>query len=158
MIIQIKKKKQKQWMGWIFRENCCCSVAKWCPTLCNPMDCSTPGFPVLHYLPEFAQTHVHWAGDIIQPPHPLLPPSPPVLNLSHHQGLGSPELQADSLPSEPPGKPLELQRYFSKFSLKYLEMIFPESQNLIKILHTTLKNLQKKISFNKLFAATGLFL
>ena len=54
-----------------------------------------------------------------------------------------------------PGKPLELQRYFSKFSLKYLEMIFPESQNLTKILHTTLKNLRKRICFNELFAVTG---
>ena len=50
------------------------------------MDCSTPGFPVLHYLPKFAQTHVHWVGDAIQPSHPLLPPSP-ALNLSQHQGL-----------------------------------------------------------------------
>ena len=41
--------------------------------LCNPMDCSMPGFPVLHYLPEFAQTHVHWLGDAIQPSHPVLP-------------------------------------------------------------------------------------
>ena len=46
--------------------------------LCDPMDCSMPGFPVLHYLPEFAQTHVHWADDAIQPSHPLSPP-PPVL-------------------------------------------------------------------------------
>ena len=46
------------------------------------MDCSTLGFPVLHYLPEFAQTHVHWFSDAIQPSHPLLPPSPPALNLS----------------------------------------------------------------------------
>ena len=51
------------------------------------MDCSTPGFPVLHYLPEFAQTHVHWVGDAIQPSHSLLLPSPPVFNLSQHQGL-----------------------------------------------------------------------
>ena len=58
-----------------------------CLTLCNVMDCSTPGFPLLHYLPEFAQTHVHWVGDAIQPSHPLSSPSPPVLNLSHHQGL-----------------------------------------------------------------------
>jgi len=56
---------------------CCCSVAKSCPTLCDPMDSSTPGFPVLHYLPEFAQIHVHWVSDAIQPSHPLLPPSPP---------------------------------------------------------------------------------
>ena len=51
------------------------------------MDCSTPGFPVLHHLLEFAQTHVHWVGDAIQPSHHLLSPSPPALNLSKHQGL-----------------------------------------------------------------------
>ena len=49
-----------------------------CPTLCNPMDCSTPGFPVCHQLSEFMQTHVHWIGDAIQPCHPLSSPSPPV--------------------------------------------------------------------------------
>ena len=48
-----------------FGSFCCCSVAQSCPTLCNPMDCSTPGFPVLYHLPEFAQTHVHWVGDDI---------------------------------------------------------------------------------------------
>ena len=53
--------------------NCsCCSVAQLCPTLCDLMDCSTPGFPILHYLPEFAQTPVHWVSDVIQPSHPLL--------------------------------------------------------------------------------------
>ena len=51
---------------------CCCSVAQLCPTLYNPMDCSMPGFPVLHHFPEFAQTHVHWVADAIQPSHPLL--------------------------------------------------------------------------------------
>ena len=64
---------------------CCCSVAKSCPTLCKPMYCSTPGFPVLHQLPELAQTHVHRVGDAIQPAHPLLPPFP-AFNLSQHQG------------------------------------------------------------------------
>ena len=54
--------------------------------LCNPMDCSTPGFPVHHHLPELAQTHVHWVSDAIQPSHPLSPPSL-TLNLSQHQGL-----------------------------------------------------------------------
>ena len=63
------------------------SVAESCPTLCIPMDCSTSDFPVLHCLPEFAQTHVHQVGDAIQPSHPLLSPSPPVLNLFQHQGL-----------------------------------------------------------------------
>ena len=56
---------------------CCYSVTKLGPTLCDPMDCSTPGFPVLHYLPEFAQTHVHRVSDVFQPFHPLLPPFPP---------------------------------------------------------------------------------
>ena len=55
-------------------------------TLCDPVDCSTPGFPVLQHLPELAQTHVHWVGDAIQPSHPLASPSPPACNLSQHQG------------------------------------------------------------------------
>ena len=58
-----------------------------CLTLCDPMDCSTPGLPVHHQLPEFTQTHVDWIGDVIQPSHPLSPPSPPIFNLSQHQGL-----------------------------------------------------------------------
>ena len=66
---------------------CCCSAAKSCPTLCDPMDCSTQDFPVLHHLPEFAKTHVHWVGDAIQPSHPLMPPFPSALNLSQHEGL-----------------------------------------------------------------------
>ena len=63
------------------------SVTQSCPTLCNPMNRSTPGLPVHHQLPEFTQTHIHQAGDAIQPSHPLSPPSPPALNLSQHQGL-----------------------------------------------------------------------
>ena len=51
------------------------------------MDCSTPGFLILRYVPEFAQSHVHWVGDAVQPSQPLLPPSPSALNLSQHQGL-----------------------------------------------------------------------
>ena len=69
------------------RDSCCCSVAKSCLTLCDLMDCSTPGFPVLHYLPKFAQTHVHWVDDAIWLSHPLSSPSPPALNFSQHQGL-----------------------------------------------------------------------
>ena len=65
----------------------CCSVTKSHLALCDPMDCSTPGFPVLHCLLEFAQPHVHRVNDAIQSFHPLLPPSPPALNLSQHQGL-----------------------------------------------------------------------
>ena len=63
------------------------SVAQSCPTLCDPMNHSTPGLPVHHQLPEFTQTHGHRVSDAIQPSHPLSSPSPPALNLSQHQGL-----------------------------------------------------------------------
>ena len=66
------------------------SVTQSCPTLSDPMGCSTPGFPVLHQLPELTQTHVHQVGDAIQPSHPLVSPSPPAFNLSQHQGLFKP--------------------------------------------------------------------
>ena len=58
-----------------------------CLTLCYPMECSMPGLPVHHQLPELTQTHVHLVGDAIQPSHPLSSPSPPALNLSQHQDL-----------------------------------------------------------------------
>ena len=63
------------------------SVAQSCPTLCNHRDCSVPGFPVHHQHPEFAQTHVHYVGNAIQPSHPLSSPSPPAFSLSQNQGL-----------------------------------------------------------------------
>ena len=86
-------KSESSWIGgWCFeqgeiKQSCCCSVAQLCLILCDLMDCSTPGFLVLYYLLEFAQTHVYWVGDAIQPSHPLSPPSPLVLNLSQQQGL-----------------------------------------------------------------------
>ena len=73
-----------------FIESCnikCCSVAKSCATLCDSMDCSTSGFPVPHHLLEFAQVHVHWISDTIQPSHCLLPSSPSAFSFSQHQGL-----------------------------------------------------------------------
>ena len=63
------------------------SVAQSCPTLCDPVNCSMPGLPVHHQLPEFTQTHVHRVGDAIQPSHPLSSPSPPAPNHSQHQSL-----------------------------------------------------------------------
>jgi len=63
------------------------SVAQSCPTLCDPINHSTPGLPVHYQLLESTQTHIHWVGDAIQPSHPLSSPSPPALNLSQHQGL-----------------------------------------------------------------------
>ena len=70
-------------------QNCCCcfSISQSRQTLCDPMDCSTPGFPVHHQLPVLTQTHVHWVSDAIQPSHPLSSPSPPAYNLSQHQDL-----------------------------------------------------------------------
>ena len=64
-----------------------CSVAESCSTICSPKDCSMPGLPLLHCLPEFAQIHVHWVGDVIQSSHPQRPLSPFTFNLSQHQSL-----------------------------------------------------------------------
>ena len=87
------------------------SVTQSCPTLCDPMDCSTPGLPVHHQLLELAQTHVHRVGDAIQPSHPLLSPLLPTFNLSQHQGLfqsvGSSNQVAKVLGSQ--GAPKELR-------------------------------------------------
>ena len=63
------------------------SIAQSCPTLCNPMNHSTPGLPVHHQFPGLTQTHAHWVGDAIQPSHPLLSLSPPAPKPSQHQGL-----------------------------------------------------------------------
>ena len=82
-----QKEKGNIQMAQRHMKYCCCSVVKSCPTLCDPMNCSMPGFPVLHHLPDLAQTHLHWVGDAIQEPHPLSSPSPPTFNLSQHQGL-----------------------------------------------------------------------
>ena len=66
---------------------CCCSVTPLCSTLCDPMDCSIPGLPVLHYLPELAQTRIDWVSNASQPSHPLSSPSPPAFNLCQLQGF-----------------------------------------------------------------------
>ena len=63
------------------------SVAQSCPTLCDPMNCSTPGLPAHHQIPEFSQTHVHQVSDVVQPSHPLSSPSPPAPKPSQHQSL-----------------------------------------------------------------------
>ena len=68
---------------WRLISNICHSVTQSCLTLCDPMGCIMPGYPVLYYLPEFAYTHVYWVNDAIQPSHPLSPTSPPALNLSN---------------------------------------------------------------------------
>ena len=83
----ITSNQEKLWPIFIYSTHiyCCFSVAKSCQTLCSPMNYSMPGSPVLHCLPEFAQIHVHWVGDAIQPPHPLPLLSPLTFCLSQHQ-------------------------------------------------------------------------
>ena len=82
----MEKPKQTSWQTQSVQFS---SVAQWCPTLCDPINCSTPGLTVHHQLSEFTQTHVHWVGNVIQPSHPLASPSPPAFNISQHQGLRS---------------------------------------------------------------------
>ena len=103
-------------------------VSDW---LCDPMDCSMPGFPVLHQFPELAQTHDHWVSDAIQPSHPLSSPSPPAFDLFQHQGLFQ---WVDS--SHQVAKVLELLKIsFRKtryFTLSYFtsQSVHPHSQSL----------------------------
>ena len=84
--IEGRRRRGQQRMRW-FSSVQFSSVTQSCPTLCNPMNCSTPGLPVHHQLPEFTQTHFHRVGDAIQPSHPLSSPSLPALNPSQHQSL-----------------------------------------------------------------------
>ena len=93
------------------------SVTQSCLTLCNPMDCSTPGHTVHHQLPELAQTHDHWVGDAIQKSHPLLSPYPSALNLSQHQGLfkwvsSSHQVQSIGVSASTSILPMNIQDWF----------------------------------------------
>ena len=83
----LKRREQVKLILWGQHSVKFSAVAQTCPTLCDPMNHSTPGPPVHHQLPEFTQTHVHWVGNAIQPSHPLLSPSPPAPNPSQHQSL-----------------------------------------------------------------------
>ena len=87
--------------------SCCCSAVQLCPTLCDPVECSTPGFPVLHSFPEGVQTHIRRVGDAIQPSRPLLPPSPP---------QSFPKVSNVLLEkSRTSGKPSSLSSFFNKY-------------------------------------------
>ena len=107
---------------------CCCSVAQLWPTLCDPMGCSTPGFPVLHCLQEFAQTHVHWVSDAIQSSHALMPSFPPALSLSQHQDLCQRVFSSHQM-----AKVLELQLQYQSFN-EYSGLISLELTSLISLL------------------------
>jgi len=117
------------------------SVTQLCPTLCDPMDCSRPGFPVHHQLLELTQTHVHWVGDAIQPSHLLLSPSPPAFNLSQNQGLFQRVSSSDQV-----DKILELQ-----FSASVLPM---NIQSWFPLELTGLRSLPSKRLSRILFSTT----
>ena len=85
IIFSNRRKKYKLFLDWKYTQFS--SVAQSCPTLCDPMNCSTPGLPVHHQLLEFTQTRVQWVGDAIQASHPLPSPSSPALNPSQHQSF-----------------------------------------------------------------------
>ena len=90
---RLKKKTVQGWKSGVFLRFRgtvqFSSVTQSCLTLCNPMNCSTPGLPVHHQLPEFTQTHVHQVGDAIQPSYPPSSPTPPAPNPSQHQSLSN---------------------------------------------------------------------
>ena len=121
------------------------SVAQSCPILWEPMDCSTPGFPVHHQLPELAQTHVHRVSDAIQPSRSLSSPSTPACNLSQHQGLtmrqffasGGQSIRASTSASV---LPMNIQDWFS---LGLLALISLQSKRLSRVFsNTTVQNHQ----------------
>ena len=87
VILPSKSHRQRSLAGYSLSSVQFSSVAQSCLTLCDPMNCSTPGLPVHHHLTEFNQNHVHRVGDAIQPSHPLSSPSPPAPNPSQHQSL-----------------------------------------------------------------------
>ena len=119
---------------------CCCSVTKLYPILCDSMNCSTPDSPVLHYLPEFAQTHVHWVSNAIKLSHPLSPPSPPALNLFQNRGLfqwvGSSYHGGQSIGASPSASvlPMNIQDWFP---LGLTGLIYLPSNGLSRVFSNT---------------------
>ena len=99
-------------VAWMYLSS---SFAQSCPALCDPMDCSTPAFPVIQYLLEFSQIHVHCVNDAIQPSHPPLPSSPPAFNVSQHQGLFLSRLftlESQSIGASASVLPMNIQGWF----------------------------------------------
>jgi len=117
-------------------------------TLCNPMNCSMTGVPVLYHLPEFAQSHVHWVGDAIQPSHLLLPPSPLVLNLSQHQPLSTSQIfisgdQIIGASASASVLPMNIQSWFH---LGLTDLIFLLSKEFSRVFSsTTLQSINSSV-------------
>ena len=110
-----------------------------CPTLRDPIDCRTPGFPVLDDLPELAQTHVHRVSDAIQPSHPLSSPSPPAFSLSQHQGFLMSQLFASgglSIGASASASVLPMNNQ-GWFPLGLIGLIFLQSKGLSRVFSNT---------------------
>ena len=120
------------------------SVLQSCPTLCNSMDCSTPGLPVHHQLPEFTQTQVHWVGDANKPSHPLASCSP-AFNVSQHQGLflwvsSSHQMAEVGVSASESVLPVNIQDWFP---LRWTGWISLQSKRLSRVfLYTTIQKHQ----------------
>ena len=111
-------------------------VAQSCMTLCDPMDCSTPGFPVHHQLLELSQTYVHRVGDAIQPSHPLSSPSPPTFNLSQHQDLFMSQFfVSDRVAASASVLPMNIQDWFP---LGWTGWISLQSKGLLRVFSNTI--------------------
>ena len=111
-----------------------------CPTLRDPIDCRTPGFPVLDDLPELAQTHVHRVSDAIQPSHPLSSPSPPAFSLSQHQGFLMSQLFASgglSIGASASASVLPMNNQ-GWFPLGLIGLIFLQSKGLSRVFSNTI--------------------
>ena len=117
------------WCIIIFIYCCCFSVPEFSLTLWDPMDCSMPGLPVLPHLLEFTQTHVHRVSDAVQPPHPLLSPSPPAFSLSQHQGLHI-KLSSTGASASASVLPMNIQGWFP---LGLTSLISLQSQGLTRV-------------------------
>ena len=114
---------------------CCCSVTKSCPTLCNPMDCNMPGFPVLQQLPELAQIYVYWEGDAIKPSHPLPPPSSFAFSASGSFPMS--RLFASSSQSIEASASVLLMNIQGWFPLGFIGLISLKSKGLSRVFSST---------------------
>ena len=114
---------------------CCFSVIRSCLTLCDPIDCSMPGFPIHHHLLALCQPHVHWVGDAIQPSCPLSSPSPLAFNLSRHKsGFFTPGSQSIGVSASASVLPMNIQDWFP---LRLIVLISLQSKGLSKVFSNT---------------------
>ena len=129
--LAVKAQSPNHWTS----SSCCYSVIQSCPTLCNPMDCSMPGFPVLDHLLELAQTQVRWVGDAIQPSCLLWSPSPLAFNLSQHQGwLFASGGQSIGISASASGLPMNIQCWFPSGLTSLISLL---SQGLSRVFSNT---------------------